>query len=233
VSRVPRFHAPGFPSSGTVRLPEEEGAHLVRVLRARPGDVVRLFDGAGREAECVVESADKGGAVVVVGRAIVAPRAARDVVLCTSVPRGERMEWLVEKAVEAGVAAIVPLAAQRSVRKEAGPNAVRRWARAAVEAAKQSGRAVVPQVAEPVTLADAVARTAHAKRLVATPGVSARVGELLPATGAVALFVGPEGGFEPDETAALAAAGASPFGLGPFILRVETAAALAVHLAAV
>jgi 16S rRNA (uracil1498-N3)-methyltransferase len=237
VSRVPRFHVPGLfapeaVASGRVRLPDDEGAHLVRVLRARPGDAVRLFAGAGREAQCVVETAGKDGAVVVVQREIVAPRAARDVVLCTSVPRGERMEWLVEKAVEAGVAAIVPLASERSVRKEAGPNSMRRWARAAVEAAKQSGRAVVPEVAEPVTLAEAIARTAHTTRLVATPGAAARVGELVPAAGAVALFVGPEGGFEPEETAALAAAGASPFGLGPFILRVETAAALAVHLAA-
>jgi 16S rRNA (uracil1498-N3)-methyltransferase len=232
VSRVPRLFAPNLPASGRVRLADDEVAHLVRVLRARPGDVVRLFDGAGREAECVVESAGRDGAVVVVGRDVAAPRAARDVILCTSVPRGERMEWLVEKAVEAGAAAIVPLAADRSVRKEAGANARRRWARAAVEAAKQCGRAVVPDVEEPVVLDEAIARTAGATRLVATPGTSARVGDLLPPAGVVAVFVGPEGGFGPDETAALAAAGASPFGLGPFVLRVETAAFLAVHLAA-
>jgi len=232
VSRTPRLYAPELPAAGRVRLPDEEGAHLVRVLRARPGDVVRLFDGAGREVECAVVEAGKGGAVVELRRDVDAPRPAREVVLVTAVPRGERMEWLVEKAVEAGVAAIVPLAANRSVRKEAGPNARRRWGRAAVEAAKQCGRAVVPDVAEPTTLADAIARTSGALRLLAAPGATARVADLVKADGPVAVFVGPEGGFEPDESRALAEAGAAPFGLGPMILRVETAALVAVHLAA-
>jgi 16S rRNA (uracil1498-N3)-methyltransferase len=231
VSRTPRLYAPDLPAAGRLLLPDEEGAHLVRVLRARPGDVVRVFDGAGREVECAVVDAGMGGAVVEIRRDVEAPRPAREVVLVTAVPRGERMEWLVEKAVEAGVAAIVPLAAHRSVRKEAGPNARRRWGRAAVEAAKQCGRAVVPEVAEPTTLAEALARTSAALRLVATPGAAARVADLVKSRGAVAVFVGPEGGFEPGETAALAEAGAAPFGLGPTILRVETAALVAVHMA--
>jgi 16S rRNA (uracil1498-N3)-methyltransferase len=142
------------------------------------------------------------------------------------------MEWLVEKTVEAGVGAIVPLAAHRSVRKEAGPNAIRRWRRAAVEAAKQCGRADVPDVAEPTTLADALARTSTALRLVATPGSTSRVADLVVGAGPVAIFVGPEGGFEPGESEELARGGATPFGLGPMILRVETAALVAVHLAA-
>jgi 16S rRNA (uracil1498-N3)-methyltransferase len=232
MSRTPRLHAPDLPAAGRVRLSEEEGRHLVRVLRAATGDVVRLFDGAGRETECVVVETSRDGAVVEVRGDVAAPRPARVVVLVTAVPRGERMEWLVEKAVEAGVSVVVPLAAHRSVRKEAGPTARRRWDRAAVEAAKQCGRADVPDIAEPTTLADAVARTSAALRLVATPGETTRVTDLVTSDAPVALFVGPEGGFEPDEAAELARAGAKPFGLGPTVLRVETAAVVAVHLAA-
>jgi len=232
MSRTPRLYAPGMPTTGRMRLADEEAGHLVRVLRAQPGDEVRLFDGAGREALGVVVEAGKGGAVVELRRDVEAPRPAREVVLVTAVPRGERMEWLVEKTVEAGVAAIVPLAAHRSVRKEAGPNAIRRWRRAAVEAAKQCGRAVVPDVAEPTTLADAVARTSASRRLVATPGSTSRVADLAQGGGPVAVFVGPEGGFETGESEALAQAGAASFGLGSMILRVETAAIVAVHLAA-
>jgi 16S rRNA (uracil1498-N3)-methyltransferase len=231
MSRTPRLYAPDLPATGRVRLPDEESGHLVRVLRARPGDEVRLFDGAGREALGVVVETGKGGVVVEWTRDVEAPRPAREVVLVTAVPRGERMEWLVEKTVEAGVAAIVPLAAHRSVRKEAGPNAVRRWRRAAVEAAKQCGRADVPDVAEPTTLVDALARTSAARRLVATPGSTSRVVDLVEG-GPVALFVGPEGGFDPEETRGLERVGAAPFGLGPLILRVETAALVSVHAAA-
>jgi 16S rRNA (uracil1498-N3)-methyltransferase len=234
MSRTPRLYAPGMPAAGRMRLSDEEAGHLVRVLRAQPGDEVRLFDGAGREALGVVVETDKRGAVVELRRELDAPRPARDVVLVTAVPRGERMEWLVEKTVEAGVAAIVPLAAHRSVRKEAGPNAIRRWNRAAVEAAKQCGRAVVPDVAEPTTLADAIARTATAgMRFVATPGASGRIRDFHRTDDvAFAVFIGPEGGFEPDESTELARAGTVPFSLGPTILRVETAALVAVHQAA-
>src|SRR5438034_11832417 len=120
MSRVPRLLVPGLPRSGRVRVPDEEAHHLLRVLRARAGEAVGLFDGAGREVEAVIVAAARGEATVELGDEVVAPRPARDVVLCTAVPRGERMEWLVEKCVEAGVAAIVPLAAERSARKEAG-----------------------------------------------------------------------------------------------------------------
>jgi 16S rRNA (uracil1498-N3)-methyltransferase len=231
VSRVPRLLVPSLPAKGTLRLPEDEAAHLTRVLRARPGDVVRVFDGRGREAECRVVEVSKAGAVVEVVRDVDAPRPARDVVLVTSVPRGARMEWLVEKATEAGAAQLLPLAARRSVRKEAGANEVRRWRRSAAEAAKQCGRATVPDVADPMPLADAIARTAGCTRLVGAPGSSATLRDALPEKGRVAIFVGPEGGFDAEEEAALAEAGAVRFGLGSLVLRVETAAVVAVHTA--
>lgn len=233
MSRVPRLLVPSLPAKGTLRLPDDEAAHLARVLRAREGDFVRAFDGRGREAECRVVEVSRAAVLIEVVRDVAAPRPAREVVLVTAVPRGERMEWLVEKTTEAGVASVLPLAAQRSVRKVAGANEVRRWRRAAAEASKQCGRATVPDIAEPLPLADAVARTQGCVRLVGAPGAAKPLAAALPAQGRVALFVGPEGGFDADETAALAEAGALPFGLGPLVLRVETAAVVAVHTASV
>jgi 16S rRNA (uracil1498-N3)-methyltransferase len=231
MSRTPRLHVPALPAAGCARLPEEEARHLVRVLRARPGDAVRAFDGRGREVEAVVVVVDRDGAEVEIRGEVAAPRPIREVVLVTAAPRGERMEWLVEKATEAGVARIVPLAAERSVRKEAGPSSLRRWRRAAVEAAKQCGRATVPDVAEPTTLVEALTSTPADARFIATPGAAARLPDLVAAAPRVAVFVGPEGGFDLDETAALAQAGARAYGLGGLILRVETAAVLSVFQA--
>ncbi len=230
-----RFHLPSAPAAGgRAWLEDDEGRHLARVLRARPGDVVRVFDGAGREASARVVEVERGRVLLEVLADVVAPKPARHVVLCTAIPRGERMQWLVEKTVEAGVGRIVPVAAARSVRQEARENTLRRWRRAAVEAAKQCGRADVPEVREPCPLEEALAESAGMPRFVALPGSPVPLRE---AWGTVppmhlALFIGPEGGFDPAETEALSAEGATPFGLGGLVLRVETAALVAVHSAA-
>jgi 16S rRNA (uracil1498-N3)-methyltransferase len=224
---VRRFHVPGLPQGGEIRLGGDEGRHLARVLRARPGDEVELFDGLGRAARAEVVTVERDAVVLAVGEPVPAREPSREVTLCSAIPKGKRMDWLVEKATEAGVARIVPLAPDRAARREAGDNTVRRWRRAALEAAKQSGRSVVPAIADPVTLDEALAATDGAQRLLASPGAAhaPTVCGLSP----VAVFVGPEGGFTPDEIARLACAGAVPVGLGGLILRIETAAIVAVH----
>jgi 16S rRNA (uracil1498-N3)-methyltransferase len=230
---VRRFHHPDVPASGSFPLPGDEGEHLVRVLRARPGDEILVFDGRGREVRCRVVTAERRAdpVIEIVGESV-ARRPRRDVVVCTAVPRGERMEWLVEKCVEAGASAIVPWAAARSVRESAGANTLRRWRRAALEACKQCGRADVPDVADVVSLGDALGRVRDRVLLVADPAASQDVESARDGASRTAVFVGPEGGFEPAERAEIGAAGARPFGLGPLVLRIETAAAIAVHRAA-
>lgn len=228
-----RFLASDLPDRGTFLLAGEEGEHLARVLRAAPGDEVLVFDGRGREARCRIESATRSEVVLAVLAATTPPRARRDVMIAAAAPRGERMEWLVEKCVEAGASSVVALAAERSVRDRCSPNVLRRWRRAAVEAAKQCGRADLPEVTEPQTLGEAIRRASGRLLLVASPGAEATLDAVVAARdpSRVAVFVGPEGGFAPEESASLAAAGAVPFGLGPRILRIETAAAIAAHLA--
>jgi 16S rRNA (uracil1498-N3)-methyltransferase len=213
----------------------EEHHHLARVLRARPGDAITLFDGAGAEL---------AARVVRVGRAETelaaeteaAPATAGSetpLVLLTAVPRGGRMDFLVQKCCELGVSRIVPVIAARSVvRPEADRRA--RWDKIAREAARQCGRADVPVVAAPAALSAALAAPElPARRLVLSPADGGRpLRALLPDRAATALLVGPEGGLAPAETEAARAAGFVPVSLGPRILRVETAAMVAVALAA-
>lgn len=228
-----RFVSAALADAGTFVLDGDEGAHLVRVLRARPGEEVLVFDGRGREARCRIEATTRDAATLLVIAPTVPPRARRDVAVATAVPRGERMEWLVEKCVEAGASRIVAVAFSRSVRDRCSANVLRRWNRSALEASKQCGRADVPEVTEPMELADALRALSDRVLCAAVPGTAAPLDAVLGGDAArVGLVIGAEGGFEPHELDAIGAAGARPFGLGPRILRIETAAAIATHLAA-
>jgi 16S rRNA (uracil1498-N3)-methyltransferase len=212
----------------------EEHHHLARVLRARPGDAVTLFDGAGGEAQARVLRVGRAETEL----AIDSPRrpdvaaAGTALVLLTAVPRGGRMDFLVQKCSELGVSRIVPVIASRSVaRPEPGRRA--RWEKIAREASRQSGRADVPAVAAPVALAAALAAPElPGRRLLLSPEAGGRsLRSLMPDRAATALLIGPEGGFAPAESEAARAAGFQLVSLGSHILRVETAAIVAVALA--
>ncbi|HET6150802.1 MAG TPA: 16S rRNA (uracil(1498)-N(3))-methyltransferase [Polyangia bacterium] len=217
--------------------------HLTRVLRARPGDALCLFDGQGGEIDAVVETIERDRTTLSLG----APRAAAIVagariVLLQSLARGERMDWIIQKTTELGVTRVVPVAAERSVARLSAAEAPARrarWQKIAREAARQCGRADVPDVGTPVALAGALEDSRA--ELAAAGGAGFALWEgsrgrplrvaLAVAPRAVALLVGPEGGFTDGEIAAAEAAGFQVAGLGPRILRVETAAVVAVALA--
>jgi 16S rRNA (uracil1498-N3)-methyltransferase len=214
--------------------------YLARVLRSRVGDRVALFDGAGTEVEAEVTRVGKQDADLTLGarRAVPTGADAVAITLLVVVPRGERMDLVVQKTTELGVARIVPVTTGRSVaRPEAKQRA--RWERIARESARQCGRADVPRIDAPLTLDEALAdRELPAARFALWEGEQARSlravlaaaftpGHQNPAT---ALLVGPEGGFSSDEIGAARAAGFDPVGVGPRILRVETAAIVAVTL---
>ena len=241
MSRRRLFVPPDRMRATPITVTGAEHHHLARVLRARPGDAITLFDGAGGELEA---------RVIRVGRAKTqlapspgrpdalphaspnAPRAGAPLVLLTAVPRGGRMDFLVQKCSELGVSRIVPIIAERSVaRPEPGRRA--RWEKIAREAARQCGRADVPVVEAPATLAAALAAPElPERRLVLSPAPAGRsLRALLPHPAPTALLVGPEGGLAAGESEAAAAAGFVPVSLGSRILRVETAAIVAVALA--
>ena len=195
-------------------------SHRLRdVLRLRPGDALAVFDGSGGEWEAVAETATGEGVTLRIGEPLdPLPEPPVAVTLLCVFPRGQRGDWIVEKATELGVAAITPLTSERAV-MQPGEGRIERWRRIAVEAAEQCGRASLPAFGE--------APPEGALRLVADPGASETVAGALsavPPSPAVAVYVGPEGGWTPQERDRLVAAGARPVSLGPRRLRVETAA---------
>jgi 16S rRNA (uracil1498-N3)-methyltransferase len=244
MSRRRLFVAPGRLAGARLVLDGPDHKYVARVLRARAGDALVLFDGAGTEIDAEVVRVGVRDVELTLGARRAAPQATAPVAitLLVAVPRGERMELVVQKATELGVARIVPVVSGRSVaRPEPGGARAGRWEKIAREAARQCGRADVPTVDEPTPLGDAVAADLPELRLAtweATRGTSLRAA-LAAAFGAapadrprgVALLVGPEGGLAADEIAAAEAHGFVAVTLGPRILRVETAAITAVALA--
>ena len=230
------FVPPERLSATPIIVSGDEHHHIARVLRARPGDAITLFDGAGGEVDARVVRV--GRAETELSPALDSParpgaaRAETPLVLLTAVPRGGRMDFLVQKCCELGVTRIVPVITERSVvRPEPAKRA--RWEKIAREAARQCGRADVPAVAPPAALAVALAAPElPARRVMLSPGTDARpLRALLPDRAPTALLVGPEGGLAAAEVEAARAAGFQPASLGPRILRVETAAIVAVALA--
>ncbi len=217
--------------------------HLSRVLRLVAGDRVVLADPAGAEAEATLVEVAPERVVADIEAPTVRPRRPR-IVLAPGLSRRERMELTVQKATELGVDEIWPLRTERCVVKldedRAGRKA-ERWGRIAGEAAKQSQRPDVPVVREPMTISE-LAAEAGLFDIVLVPWEEALssglgIGSALDAAGATAdtsvlLVVGPEGGLTEPEVAALEAAGGVVVTLGSTVLRTETAAVVAVALAA-
>ncbi len=209
-----------------MELTGDPARRLASVLRLTPGDEVSVFDGWGHERRARIEVVRRGLVTLSLGAAV-EPLAELPVpvVLCAAFPRGGRGDWLVEKATELGAAALVPLEADRSV-MHPGDGRVDRWRRIAIEAAEQSGRATLPRFTTEAP-ADALV-------LIADLGTGLTPREALVdlEVPAVALHIGPEGGWTSEERARQAAAGAVRVSLGPRPLRSETAAITLLALVA-
>jgi 16S rRNA (uracil1498-N3)-methyltransferase len=230
---VPRLHCSEPLHTGAqLALPAGTARH-VQVLRLQPGDGLVLFDGRGGEYDAVVEHMGRSEVRVRVQehRAIECEAAAA-VHLAVGMPANERMDWLVEKATELGVASLQPLLAERSVLRLAGERAQKKqahWQAIAIAACEQCGRNRVPLVHPVQPLQSWLAAQAQ-------PGwvLSLREGTRALAASAagreLTLLSGPEGGLAPAEEEAALARGWTPVHLGPRVLRAETAplAALAV-----
>jgi 16S rRNA (uracil1498-N3)-methyltransferase len=207
------------------------------VLRLRAGASVRVFDGAGAEFEAVIDEVSRRTVSARVRRPVAPrPESPLRLVLAVSPLRGDRMELVVQKATELGVAEIWPVvtfrtdaAARPALRGSRGE----RWDRVASGAAEQCGRAVVPHVPPTTTLEGLLTRPFDGTRIVLleTPGHPPLASARVEASSPLLLLVGPAGGFEAAEAEALRAAGFAPASLGPRVLRAETAAVAAVAIA--
>jgi 16S rRNA (uracil1498-N3)-methyltransferase len=207
--------------------------YLTRVLRLAAGDALVVFDGQGTEIDARVSAASTRSLTLALGQRRRVATAGAAITLLQAVPRGERMDLIVQKTAELGVARVCPVVTSRSVvQPGGGEGRLRRWRTIAQEAARQCGRADLPMIEAPRSLTEALAAATSGPRLLvweaaeAAPLRRALVGDERAAT----LLVGPEGGFADDEAAAAVAAGYRAVGLGPRILRSETAAIVAVAL---
>lgn len=224
-----RFFAPPERfNAETVTLSVEETRHLRDVLRLKTGDEARVFDGDGGEYLCVVTEVRKSAAILRVLNKIepTAPESVLDLTLAASVYKGDKLDLVVQKAVELGVARFSPIVTFRGeVKLRDTAKRTERWRKIALEATKQCERARVMRVDEIVTLEDYVASAGAETRLRLI--FSEKGGGAIPATAGskkITALVGPKGGWENSEIELAAERGFVPVKLGRRIMRAETAA---------
>lgn len=223
-----------LPLDTVIDLPPGPARH-VQVLRLQPGDALTLFNGQGGECSARVQQMGRSQvSVQVLAHDPVDRELAQHVTLAVGMPANERMDTLVEKATELGVAALQPLVCERSVLRLAGERAEKRlahWQAVAVAACEQSGRTRVPTVAPVLTLPAWLA-TRPVREGVSACVLDPRASSAaLPMAGAALFLSGPEGGLSDAEVQLAEAAGLRRVGLGPRVLRADTAPlAVLAHL---
>ena len=243
--RLTRCYLPGNWAEGTTTsLPREQSDHLVKVLRLRSGAVVEIFDGEGRRWSATLTGAERGSYQLQIGAALAdEPEPRLQLTLLQGIARGEKMDWIVQKATELGVHAIQPLITEFSVVRVDARQSERKaghWLAVARSACEQCGRSRVPVVSAPIELrefASAAPAQPDTQRWVLDPGANAslvQAADRLRGQDAIPrrlqIVVGPEGGLSATELQQLLALGATPLALGPRILRSETAAIAALAL---
>lgn len=234
--RLSRVHVEAPLQSGhSLTITGSAGIHIARVLRLRAGDAITVFNGHGGEYAGSIEAIHRDTVTVKVAdfRAI-ERESAFQLSLAQGISRGERMDWVVQKATELGVARIVPLFTERSVVQLDARQAARKiqhWRSIAIAACEQSGRNRVPEIATPLSIFELLEQRRPGDcELLLSPGASARIADL-PARGpAATVLIGPEGGLADVEHEAAVRTGFSPVRMGPRVLRTETAAVCALTL---
>ena len=231
-----RFYADEAGLTGdTARLAAEDARHAYRVLRMRAGDALELFADGNRYAAEIAEI-DESGATCRITSRLPSTEAALRITLYQGLPKADKMELIVQKAVELGAARIVPVAMSRGVVQLSptdGAKKQERWQKIAREATKQSARCILPPVDAPITMKQLLARLPEHEAAI-VPWEDARGYSLTafhaehPDVRDVAVVIGPEGGMSPEEVAAMQAASCRAVTLGPRILRTETAGLAAV-----
>ena len=203
----------------------------------KPGQPLVLFDGSGREVSATLVALGRRASVELGAWSEPPRESPLEVILVQALASGDKMDWVIQKAVELGVSAVVPLVSERCVLKLTGDRAdkrLRHWQQVVISACEQSGRNWVPPVEAPLPLHEFLARENGAVRLALAPGATRRLAALPRPAGPCEILVGPEGGWGDRELALFAGGRCEAVSLGPRVLRTETAglAALAVMQAA-
>jgi 16S rRNA (uracil1498-N3)-methyltransferase len=232
--RLTRVYVEAALASGEECLVAGSAAnHMVRVLRLGVDAAVTLFDGTGGEYAARIRSVRKDAVLVEVGAHAATERESPlDVTLAQGISRGERMDWVIQKATELGVRRIIPLTTSRSVVRLDGRQAEKKslhWRGISIAACEQCGRNRLPELTPPLELHEFLASRApeDALRLLLSPAGELRIGAIK-SPEKIILLIGPEGGLAPEEGSAALAQGYVGVRLGPRILRTETAAIAAL-----
>ena len=228
---MPRFYCPApLPSGGIFELPPDAAHHAARVLRLREGDRVEMFDGLGN-ACCGVIS-EIGGKRVAVSKIDVVNanhESPLRVTLAQALSSSEKMDWVIQKATELGVAEIQPLDTERSVARLPAERAAKRlehWRQVAISACEQCGRNLLPQIHAPLDIMAWLQQTKDrpGTKLILLPQGAASLRAQAKPQDRVVLLVGAEGGFTGAESGSALHCGFAPIRLGARVLRTETAA---------
>ncbi len=233
-----RFYlSPGSSATDSVLLDESESHHLKDVLRLRPGATVFVFDGAGHEYTCRIEGFEHRRArLAVLERTQPAVESPVDIILAQAITKGEKFDFIIQKATELGVRRVVPLMtvyAKSSSGKSVSVDRLERWRRIALEATKQCGRTQLTEIMQPKSLDRFLIELSHPALLFSERGgssLSVLQSSWRDRSSSVCLLIGPEGGWQESELEAARSTGAVAVSLGPRILRTETAAIVAVCL---
>ena len=229
---MPRFYIPNpHIQDGLLKIEGDEVKHIRKVLRLKAGDEILVFDGSGKEFEGTIVEEGRSSVMVKVQDIFSSKGdSSLEVTLAQSLLKGEKMDYLIQKATELGVKEIIPFFSSRSVpllEKSRRPNRHHRWGKIAVEASKQCGRGVVPKI-ESLQDYSGMLRAASTDhlRLILWEGGGIKLKEVLESSGEktkIFFVIGPEGGFSPDEVDKAKRAGFVAVTLGKRILRAETA----------
>jgi len=230
--RLPRLFVDTPLSLGLHALPADRAHYLARVLRRSAGDAVQLFDGSGFEYL---------GELVLSGKTLQAElkqclaglaRETLAIYLGQGLSRGERMDWVIQKATELGASSITPIITERcevQLKGERSEKRLSHWRQIAISACEQCGRSYLPQINPPQSLKSWLAETCADLKLVLSPQSASALPNARPAS--LALLIGAEGGLTGDEIEQAQTAGFQSLQLGPRILRTETAAVAALAVA--
>jgi 16S rRNA (uracil1498-N3)-methyltransferase len=209
------------------------GNHIARVLRLRAGDPLTLFNGRGGDYGGTIEEIRRDSVLItVLEHRDVERESPFQLTLAQGISRGERMDWVVQKATELGVARIAPIFTERSVvhlDDRQAAKKVQHWRSIAIAACEQSGRNRVPEIATPVDLYALLERT-RGTALLLSPGAELRIVDIPGVDTGATVLIGPEGGLADVEQETAVKAGFTPVRLGPRVLRTETAAVCALTL---
>lgn len=214
---------------GTVALPEQASAHVSRVLRMRTGDAVTVFDGRGGEYAAEIATIAKKEVTLRLGAHSPTERESPlAVTLIQGLARGDKMDYIIQKATELGVARIIPVATARGIVQlddDRGDRKWQHWRAVAASASEQCGRNRLPDIVPPCSLEQLwQSHTLPSLRLLLSPHARTGIASaLIPRPTELAVLIGPEGGLDPEEESRAVAVGFRQTTLGPRVLRTETA----------